>query len=135
SGLPRPPAETVQALIRWMESEFARQDRLLRPEPGRVSARRLNRSEYNNTIRDLLGVDVRPADSFPADTAAFGFDNISEALNLSPELLEKYLDAAERSVRQAIFGPTPLKPSFTHYPAPVRINDARGRSALSKDLF
>src|SRR5205085_11002834 len=62
SGLPRPPAETVQALIRWMESEFARQDRLLRPEPGRVSARRLNRSEYNNTIRDLLGVDVRPAD-------------------------------------------------------------------------
>src|SRR5206468_12081891 len=106
-GLPRPPAETVTAVTRWLEGEFARQDRATRPEPGRISARRLNRAEYNNTIRDLLGVDIRPADSFPADTQAFGFDNISDALTLSPELLEKCLDAAERSVRMAIFGPPP----------------------------
>jgi hypothetical protein len=134
-GATRPPAETVAGITRWLESEFERQDRLIRPEAGHVSARRLNRSEYNNTIRDLLGVDIRPADNFPADTAAFGFDNISDALHLSPELMEKYLDAAETAVRTAMFGPPELKPSVTHYPAPVRINDSRGRSTLPKDLF
>ena len=86
--MPKPSAESVKAVTRWIESEFARQDRLIRPEAGRVSARRLNRAEYNNTIRDLLGIDIRPADAFPADTPAYGFDNISDALNLSPELLE-----------------------------------------------
>src|SRR5436190_3871210 len=122
-GLPRPPAETVSAVTRWLEAEFARQDRATRPEPGRSSARRLNRAEYNNTIRDLLGVDIRPADSFPADTPAFGFDNISDALILSPVLLENYVDAAARSVRRALFGPERRKPAAVHYSAPVRIND------------
>src|SRR5206468_7670055 len=134
-GLPRPPAETVTAVTRWLEGEFARQDRATRPEPGRISARRLNRAEYNNTIRDLLGVDLRPADSFPSDTPAFGFDNISDALTLSPGLTEKYVDAAERVVRTAMFGPEQRKPSVVHYSAPVRINDSRGSSSLPKDLF
>jgi Protein of unknown function (DUF1592)/Protein of unknown function (DUF1588)/Protein of unknown function (DUF1587)/Protein of unknown function (DUF1585)/Protein of unknown function (DUF1595) len=135
SGIPRPPAKAIAGVTGWLKSEFDRQDRLVRPEAGRVSARRLNRAEYNNTIRDLLGVDVRPADNFPADTAAFGFDNNSDALHLSPELLEKYLDAAEDSVRTAMFGPPQIKPSVTHYPAPVRLNDSRGRSTLPKDLL
>ncbi|HEY3836629.1 MAG TPA: DUF1592 domain-containing protein [Bryobacteraceae bacterium] len=107
----------------------------MKPQAGRVAARRLNRAEYNNTIRDLLGVDIHPADNFPADAAAFGFDNISDALILSPELLEKYMDAAEQSVRWAMFGPPRIKPSATHYPAPVRINDSRGRSSLPGDPF
>src|SRR5262245_36123520 len=72
-GLPRPPLMEVKATTSWLESEFLRQDRLIKPDAGRVSARRLNRAEYNNTIRDLLGIDIRPADSFPADQAAFGF--------------------------------------------------------------
>ena len=135
AGVPHPQAEASQAVTRWIESEFARQDELLKPQAGRVAARRLNRAEYNNTIRDLLGVDLRPADNFPADSAAFGFDNISDALNLSPELLENYMDAAEHSVRTALFGPARIKPSAVHYPAPVRINDTRGRSSLPKDLF
>jgi hypothetical protein len=135
AAVPRPPAQTIADITDWLKSEFDRQDRLVRPEAGQVSARRLNRAEYNNTVRDLLGVDIRPADNFPADTAAFGFDNISDALRLSSELMEKYIDAAERSVRTAIFGPPPMKPSATHYPAPVRINDSRGRSTLPKDLF
>ncbi len=92
-----------------------------------MAPRRLNRAEYNNTIRDLLGVDIRPADNFPADAAAFGFDNISDALNLSPGLLENYVDAAERAVRTALFGPERLKPAAVHYSAPVRINDTRGQ--------
>lgn len=69
---PRPPAETTTAVTGWLQSEFARQDSLVKPDAGHVSARRLNRAEYNNTIRDLLGVDIRPADNFPADTAAYG---------------------------------------------------------------
>jgi hypothetical protein len=134
-GTPRPPAATTTAITRWLESEFARQDRTVKPDAGRVSARRLNRAEYNNTIRDLLGIDIRPADSFPADTAAFGFDNISDALNLSPALLENYVDAAERVVRTALFGPERRKPAAVHYSAPVRINETRGQSKLPKDLF
>jgi cytochrome c551/c552 len=134
-GAARPPAATTTAITRWLESEFARQDRMVAPDAGRVTARRLNRAEYNNTIRDLLGIDIRPADNFPADTAAYGFDNISDALNLSPALLENYVDAAERAVRTALFGPERRKPAAVHYSAPVRINDTRGRSTLPKDLF
>ena len=135
TGVPHPQNETTAAITAWLESEFARQDALLKPQAGRVTARRLNRAEYNNTIRDLLGIDIRPADNFPADVAAFGFDNISDALNLSPELLENNMDAAERSVRTALFGPPLLKPSAVHYPAPVRINDSRRITSLPKDLF
>src|SRR6267142_739232 len=111
AGTPRPPASMTAEITRWLESEFARQDRAVQPDAGRVTARRLNRAEYNNTLRDLLGIDIRPADNFPADTAAFGFDNISDALQLSPALLENYVDGAERAVRTALFGPERLKPA------------------------
>ena len=134
-GTPRPPEATTKSVTHWLEAEFDRLDRMVKPEAGRVTARRLNRAEYNNTIRDLLGVDIRPADSFPADTAAFGFDNISDALNLTPALLENYVDAAERVVRTALFGPEQRKPAAIHYSAPVRINETRGQSKLTKDLF
>ncbi len=128
-GFPKPPAADVKNVSSILETEFARQDRSAKPDPGRITARRLNKTEYNNTIRDLLGVDIRPADDFPNDEAAFGFDNIADALSLSPVLLEKYLYAAERAVRTAIFGPEKLKPASVHYSAPVRI------PVLPKDLF
>jgi mono/diheme cytochrome c family protein len=120
-GAPRPLAAEIDAVTSWLEAEFERQDRAAKPDAGRVTARRLNRAEYNNTVRDLLGVDVRPADNFPQDESAFGFDNIGDALNVSPALLEKYVDAAERAVRTALFGPEKLKPAMTHYSAAVRI--------------
>ncbi len=120
-GIPRPPAADFDAVIHWLESEFARQDLAIKPEAGAVPARRLNRAEYNNTVRDLLGVDLRPADNFPQDNAAFGFDNNGDALRLSPVLLDKFLDAAEHVVRTAIFGPEKIKPSMVHYSAQVRI--------------
>lgn len=119
-GVPKPPAADSKAITDWLQSEFARQDKAVKPDAGRVTARRLNRTEYNNTIRDLLAVNFRPAENFPQDESAFGFDNISDALTISPVLLEKYVDAAERVVRTAIFGPEILKPSMTHYPSPVR---------------
>ncbi len=133
--IPHPPTADTTAVVQWLETEFDRQDRMVTPEAGRVTARRLNKAEYNNTIRDLLGIDIQPAERFPADTAAFGFDNISDALNLSSTLLENYVDAAERSVRTALFGPEKLKPSAVHLSAPVRINETRGKSRLPKDLF
>ena len=134
-GIPRPPAAAITAVTHWLDGEFDRQDRLIKPDAGRIAAHRLNRAEYNNTIRDLFGIDLHPADSFPADTAAYGFDNNSDALNLPSTLLEKYVAAAERAVRTALFGPERYKPAVVHHSSPVRINDSRGRSSLPKDLF
>ena len=114
-GAPRPGAAELKAVIRWIESEFDRADRMVRPDPGRVTARRLNRAEYNNTVRDLLGVDARPADNFPQDDSGYGFDNIGDVLSLSPVLMEKYLAAAELVARQAVFGHQQLKPTLVQY--------------------
>src|SRR5690606_15488506 len=75
------------------------------PNPGRVTVRRLNRTEYNNTIRDLVGVDFQPADDFPSDDVGYGFDNIGDVLSISPLLMEKYLDAAEQIAGKAIATP------------------------------
>jgi len=111
-GVPRPNPEELKTIISWIEGEFLRADRLVRPDPGRVTVRRLNRAEYNNTVRDLLGVAVRPADNFPQDDSGYGFDNIGDVLSLSPVLMEKYLGAAERVARAAVFGPEQMKPTM-----------------------
>ncbi len=102
--MPRPHKAELETVILWLEKEFARADLTVKPDPGRVTARRLNRTEYNNTVRDLLGVDIEPANDFPQDDSAFGFDNIADALSLSPTLMEKYLAAAEKISRLAVFG-------------------------------
>jgi mono/diheme cytochrome c family protein len=114
-GAPRPDEASLKATIRAIEAEFDRLDRLAKPDPGRVTARRLNRAEYNNTIRDLLGVTLKPADDFPQDDSGYGFDNIGDVLSLSPVLMEKYLTAAEQIARTAVFGQEPLKPTLTRF--------------------
>jgi len=73
--------------------------------PGRVTLHRLNRSEYNNTVRDLLGTELRPADDFPLDDFGYGFDNIADVLTVSPLLVELYDYAAERLVTEALESP------------------------------
>jgi Protein of unknown function (DUF1592)/Protein of unknown function (DUF1588)/Protein of unknown function (DUF1587)/Protein of unknown function (DUF1585)/Protein of unknown function (DUF1595) len=84
----------------------------VRPSAGRVTARRLNRVEYNNTIRDLLGVAARPADEFPVDDSGYGFDNNGDVLSVSPMLMEKYMQAAEKISHLAVYGETvPPKPT------------------------
>ena len=80
------------------------------PDPGRVTVRRLNRSEYNNVIRDLMHLDFKPAKDFPADDSGYGFDNIGDVLSVSPLLLEKYLSAAEEIAAQAVAVPSRGKP-------------------------
>ena len=81
--------------------------------PGRVTIHRLNREEYNNTIRDLLAMDFKPAAAFPADDAGYGFDNIGDVLSIAPVLMEKYLAAANVIMDKALFSdpvtPPPLK--------------------------
>jgi hypothetical protein len=108
-GMPRPAAEQVASVTKWLDDEFAREDAALKPDPGRVTARRLNRYEYNSTVRDLLAVDFRPADDFPTDDFGYGFDNIGDVLTLSPTLMEKYLTAARKIAKLAIEGEQPPK--------------------------
>lgn len=81
------------------------------------NARRLNRYEYNATIRDLLATPFQPAADFPADDSGYGFDNIASVLSLSPALMEKYLAAAEKIARAAIIPPTPPQPSAQRFAA------------------
>ena len=71
-------------------------------DPGRVTVHRLNRTEYNNTVRDLLGTSQRPADSFPADDFGLGFDNIADVLSTSPLQAELYERAAESLIKEAM---------------------------------
>ena len=98
---PQPTELEHDQIASWIQSELFTVD-CENPDPGRVTIRRLNRTEYNNTIRDLVGVDFQPADDFPADDAGYGFDNIGDALSLPPVLLEKYLLAAQRILDSAI---------------------------------
>ena len=85
-------------LLTWIKDRLDEIDCQGDPFPGRVTLRRLNRAEYNNTIRDLTGVDFQPADSFPSDDVGHGFDNIGDVLAMPPLLVEKYLEAAEQVV-------------------------------------
>ena len=119
-GLPRPDAAQVAAVAKWIDDEFAREEKLIQPDPGRITARRLNRAEYNNTVRDLLGVDFQPAADFPQDDSSFGFDNIADTLSLSPVLMEKYMVTAEKISQMALFGAPVSKPLVERYQPPYR---------------
>ena len=107
---PQPMTTEAEAFAKLVEGVFEHADRTAKPDPGRVTMRRLNRLEYNNTVRDLLFVDVAPADDFPSDDVGHGFDNIGDVLTLPPVLLERYLAAAEAVTERAIT-PTPPKVS------------------------
>jgi mono/diheme cytochrome c family protein len=123
----QPPDEAeVASITDWLESEIDRAERLKPRDPGRVTARRLNRTEYNNTIRDLLAVTLRPADDFPQDDAGYGFDNVADVLSLSPVLMEKYMASAERVARAALFGAGDLKPTLVRLQPPgAKIDPSR----------
>ena len=117
---PAPPMPTAKPPIQWIHTQFDRADAAAKPVAGRVTARRLNRAEYNNTVRDLLAVDFRPAEDFPQDDSGYGFDTIGDALSLSPVLMEKYFAAAEKIARTAIFGPEKLAPTVVRHQPPYR---------------
>jgi hypothetical protein len=105
---PQPAADELKPVLAWLEDHVERTEQET-ARADRVLLRRLNRAEYNNTVRDLLGVDFQPADDFPQDTPGLGFDNIAGTLTVSPVLMEKYLAAAEKVARTAVFGVAPMK--------------------------
>jgi hypothetical protein len=101
----RPSKEEQKLVADWIRDSLDDFYANAPPDPGRVTVRRLNRSEYNNVIRDLMRVDFNPAKDFPPDDSGYGFDNIGDVLSVSTLLLEKYLSAAEKIAEQAVAVP------------------------------
>ncbi len=96
--------------------------------PGRVTLRRLNRAEYDNTIHDLAGIDFHPAQDFPSDDVGYGFDNIGDVLSTPPLLLEKYLAAARRISEAAIVVPGPPR-------VQASLTDKRLKSKVAREEY
>ncbi len=110
---PRPTVAEAEAFTAHVKAVFDDADRHAKPDPGRVTMRRLNRTEYKNTVRDLLGVDFDPTEGFPADDVGHGFDNIGDVLTLSPLLMERYMDAAE-TIANRVIVVDPPKPAIRY---------------------
>jgi hypothetical protein len=116
SDAPRQPnAKERDAVIHWIQAVRDREQHRNAGDPGTVLARRLNHAEFDNTIRDLTGIDIRPTREFPIDPAnEAGFDNSGESLAMSPMLLEKYLAAARHVASHVVLLPDGL--AFAPYP-------------------
>jgi mono/diheme cytochrome c family protein len=121
-GMPRPDEASADRLASWLEATLDR-TAAADPNPGRTLVHRLNRSEYANAMRDLLALDVDVSSLLPPDDSAEGFDNIAQALTLSPLLLERYLSASAKIASFAVGNPD-IAPIFTTY---------RPRPDLSQD--
>ena len=143
---PRPAPGQRQQIVHWIKRDVFGLDPR-NPDPGRVTLRRLNRAEYRNTIRDLLGVDFDALSEFPPDDTGYGFDNIAEVLTLPPILLEKYIAAANRIVAQAVPTTIPVvreemdkgnparRPNYERFfPKPVP-RDPPARRAYARELL
>ncbi len=115
-GTPRPDPQQARAVTSWIESTYEALDRNTPIDPGRVTARRLNRFEYANSVRDLLGIDLDPASDLPPDPYGYGFDNIGDVLSINAAITEQYLKAAERISRAVIpIASDPEKPVMQRY--------------------
>ena len=137
----RPSDEERKQLFDWIERDVFKTNPA-DPDPGRVTLRRLNRVEYRNTIRDLTGVDYDTTSEFPPDDSGYGFDNIGDAMSVSPLLMEKYLDAARAIVAKRLPEKEPGKKDkkvqeayrriFVNGPAP---EDAEKRDAYAREIL
>ena len=117
-GAPRPDRTTSEAFASWLEAQLDRAA-AARPDPGRTETfHRLNRAEYRNAVRDLLGLDLDVASLLPADGSSYGFDNIAGVLQVPPTLMERYLTAA-RSISRAAVGAPPSAPNYDVFRVPA----------------
>jgi len=116
AGMPRPEEATYESLIKFVESG---RDQLAqtKPNPGRATLHRLNRTEYANVIRDLLALEIDVTELLPADDIGYGFDNIGDVLSVSPLLMERYLATAGKVARQAV-GDVSMPVSYQTYNVP-----------------
>ncbi len=127
--LPQPPAEARQRVIDWIKAVRSEEARKNAGDPGPVLARRLSNAEYNYTIRDLTGVDMRPTREFPVDPAnTAGFDNSGESLSMSPALLGKYLQAAREVADHMVLTPD----GFDFAPYPMLVETDREKYAIQR---
>ena len=124
---PRPSDKELQLLADWIKHEVLGNDPK-DPDPGRVTIRRLNRVEYRNTIRDLMGFDFKAEEEFPPDDTGYGFDNIGDVLTVSPLLLEKYMQAAESIVAAAVPTVSKLMPERTYRGSEFHGPDGKGNA-------
>ncbi|HKY19044.1 MAG TPA: DUF1592 domain-containing protein [Rhizomicrobium sp.] len=99
-GAPRPPKEQLDDFTAWLAQSLDRQA-AAKPDPGRATIRRMNRTEYANAVRDLLALDVDFAKEMPADDTGYGFDNIADVLTVSPTLMDRYITVAGKISRMA----------------------------------
>ena len=129
-GRPRPDAATYASLVSYLEAALD-QGSAAAPNPGwPAEVHRLNRAEYTNAIRDLLGLEVDGRALLPADDAGYGFDNIGDVLTVSPGLMSRYMSAAAKISRRAVGDPT-LRPVMTMYKtSPLLLQEGR----MSEDL-
>src|SRR5262245_20569548 len=105
-----PKPEQRKEVVTWIDDLLAFEARRNASDPGAVPPRRLSNAEYDNTIRDLTGIDIRPTREFPVDPAnEAGFDNTGESLTMSPALLKKYLEAARLVADHVILTPDGLQ--------------------------
>src|SRR5262245_13957255 len=111
--MPRPDDATYDSLANYLESALDRAA-AARPNPGRATVYRLNRSQYGNAIRDLFDLEIDTASLLPSDDSGYGFDNIGDVLTVSPMLLEKYLTAAATISRLAV-GDRSISPTSADY--------------------
>ena len=130
-GTPQPTQAERDLMTGWIDSTLSKSDCNLN-DPGHITMRRLNRDEYNNTIRDLTGLDIHPADEFPSDDVGYGFDNIGDVLSISPLLMDKYIDAAEKIAQAAIV--TPEQAHKTKHIAAALFQGAGGADGNSRSL-
>jgi len=116
AGMPRPDVAAINAFAASLEAGLDRAA-AEKPNPGRPALHRLNRVEYANSVRDLLGLDIDVASLLPTDDASHGFDNMAEVLNISPTLMEGYIRAAGKISRAAVGDPgmSPLVETY-HIP-------------------
>ena len=129
AGAPRPDDATLSALLGQLEGINDRAAQTA-PDPGRPMVHRLNRAEYTNAVRDLLGVEIDGADILPADDSSYGFDNVADVLSMSQGLLERYLHAARRISRIAVGDPTIREDVATYKVHSAMLQDDR----MSEDL-
>ena len=123
AGRPRPDAAAVETFVTALETALDRAGALA-PNPGRVASRRLNRVEYVNAIRDLLGLEIDGSELLPSDMAGFGFDNNADVLSMTPALMARYIAAATKISRAAVGSPD-NRPARQVYSLGFEAQDAR----------
>jgi hypothetical protein len=122
SGMPKPDKADVDVLLKYLETSLDRAA-AAKPDPGRAPLHRMNRAEYGDAVRDLLGLEVDTDSLLPPDDSSYGFDNIADVLGSSPALLDRYLTASRKISRLAVGDPS-ITPAAQTY---------RARPDLSQD--